>query len=360
MANIDKIKALAKEKGVKQNYICAQLGLQYSYLNDVEKGKNKLTEERLRIIADILGTTPEYLKDETDVKEKDPLNITDRPLNFWEKYSSLCLLNRKSPNSVAREIGISSGTISEWKNGRTPRVENLHKIADYFGISVENLIFENNNTDHNEGNFHMSVFSEKLNTLIKESGLTQKEISERLYISRSALIMYKRGEREPNMETLGRIASFFNVDFNYLLGLSEINETDHVSVSQNVTKLESSHPLFGSCLKSVREKAGYTQQEIARKLSVSRSTLGMWEINQSEPNLAYLIKLSSILGVSTDELLGIKINIEKNAAEATDEITEIINDLPDKYKERILEIAKLYKLSIQMKGLNAMLGDNEQ
>ncbi|MBO5299049.1 MAG: helix-turn-helix domain-containing protein [Clostridia bacterium] len=78
MYNINKIKALAKEKGVKQNYICAQLGLQYSYLNDVEKGKNKLTEERLRIIADILGTTPEYLKDETDVKEKAPLSFEDK------------------------------------------------------------------------------------------------------------------------------------------------------------------------------------------------------------------------------------------------------------------------------------------
>ena len=70
MVNIDKIKSLAKEKGIKIKYLCSKLGLAETYLSNVKNGKDRMTEERLKVIADILNTTPEYLKDETDNKEK--------------------------------------------------------------------------------------------------------------------------------------------------------------------------------------------------------------------------------------------------------------------------------------------------
>lgn len=74
MYNINKINALIKLKGVKKSFICEQLGLNRTYLADVERGKNKLTDERLAKIAKILGTTVEYLCDEeeAEAKEKAP------------------------------------------------------------------------------------------------------------------------------------------------------------------------------------------------------------------------------------------------------------------------------------------------
>lgn len=66
----------------------------------------------------------------------------------------------------------------------------------------------------------MSNFSKKLRDLRKKKGLTQQELSDRLGISRSAVSMYEREDREPDFETLELIADFFNVDMNYLLGES--------------------------------------------------------------------------------------------------------------------------------------------
>lgn len=81
MANIDKIKSLAKSKGIKLSFICEQLGLTRTYLADVKNGKTSISDERLKVIADILETTPEYLKDETELKEKvtadDEIDIND-------------------------------------------------------------------------------------------------------------------------------------------------------------------------------------------------------------------------------------------------------------------------------------------
>lgn len=66
MVNINKVKRLSKEKGIKQGFLCSQLGMTYAYLNDVAKGKSTMPEERIKKIADVLGTTYEYLTDQTD------------------------------------------------------------------------------------------------------------------------------------------------------------------------------------------------------------------------------------------------------------------------------------------------------
>lgn len=69
--NIDKIKSLAKEQGVKIKFICcSKLGLSETYLSNVKNGKDRMTPERLEIIAETLNTTVEYLTDQTEQKEK--------------------------------------------------------------------------------------------------------------------------------------------------------------------------------------------------------------------------------------------------------------------------------------------------
>lgn len=66
MVNIDKIKTLAKSKGIKIKYICNQLGLSETYLSNCKNGKDRMTDERLFKIAKILNTTYDYLTDLTD------------------------------------------------------------------------------------------------------------------------------------------------------------------------------------------------------------------------------------------------------------------------------------------------------
>lgn len=60
---------------------------------------------------------------------------------FWENYVKLCNNVSKSPNKVASEIGCSSGSVTAWKNeNRIPRSTTLKKIADYFGVSPNDLL----------------------------------------------------------------------------------------------------------------------------------------------------------------------------------------------------------------------------
>lgn len=83
MVNITKIKELCKQKGIKQGYLCDQLGVAKVYLNDVANGKNTMSEERVFKIAEILGTSFEYLMDMTD--DPDPKFLLKLTLTTQEK-----------------------------------------------------------------------------------------------------------------------------------------------------------------------------------------------------------------------------------------------------------------------------------
>lgn len=68
----------------------------------------------------------------------------------------------------------------------------------------------------------MPKFSERLRLLRTSKDLSQADFAKLIKLSKSSVNMYERGEREPGLETLERIADYFNVDMDYLLGKSDI------------------------------------------------------------------------------------------------------------------------------------------
>lgn len=59
---------------------------------------------------------------------------------FWRNYKRLCEDFGSSPTAVARELGISSGTVTGWKSGRIPRIYALQRIAKRFSVAVQDLV----------------------------------------------------------------------------------------------------------------------------------------------------------------------------------------------------------------------------
>lgn len=53
--------------------------------------------------------------------------------------------------------------------------------------------------------------------LRKQHGLTMRELGEKIGVSESTISLYETGKREPNYETLLKIAELFNVSVDYLL-----------------------------------------------------------------------------------------------------------------------------------------------
>ncbi len=61
---------------------------------------------------------------------------------------------------------------------------------------------------------------------------------------------------------------------------------------------------FGANLKRLRKRRGLKQQDLAERLGVERPTVANWERGAKYPGLPLLVRLSEVLGVSVDALLG--------------------------------------------------------
>ena len=62
-------------------------------------------------------------------------------------------------------------------------------------------------------------FNENLKEARLKSGLSQKDLSENIGVAKSTYSLYESGKREPNVDTIKKIASALNVSADMLLGL---------------------------------------------------------------------------------------------------------------------------------------------
>lgn len=69
---------------------------------------------------------------------------------------------------------------------------------------------------------------------------------------------------------------------------------------------------FGEKLKDARLKAELTQEAVAKQIGVSRQSLSNWENDRTYPDLASVLKLSDLYGLSLDDLLRHDMELRRN------------------------------------------------
>ncbi len=87
-------------------------------------------------------------------------------------------------------------------------------------------------------------------------------------------------------------------------------------------------------IKKLREARGWSQAELARRLSVTRNGVNSWEQGLSMPSPACLVDLAKVFSVSTDYLLGIEnldsVNVTGLGAKEVALLTEMADMLRSK------------------------------
>lgn len=74
---------------------------------------------------------------------------------------------------------------------------------------------------------------------------------------------------------------------------------------------------IGTIIKEKRTKSGLTQEDLAKKLHVSRSTISNWEINRNYPDVKLIVNISNILEIPLKELLQVESDIVNKLSEDT-------------------------------------------
>lgn len=124
---------------------------------------------------------------------------------FGQRLRELRNLRGISQNELSKHIGVSKSSINMYeRNEREPGFETLEAIADFFNVSIDDLLGKIPHNDLSTG--------DRLRAKRLEYGFTRKELSQRCGIAVSRIKKYEDGLIEPEPETLQRIADSIGVN----------------------------------------------------------------------------------------------------------------------------------------------------
>lgn len=91
---------------------------------------------------------------------------------------------------------------------------------------------------------------------------------------------------------------------------------------------------FGSRLKSLRQQAGLTQQQLGAQIGVTKSVISFYELQERSPSPDVLIKLASVFHVTTDFLLGIEKTQTIDISGLTTEDIKVVYSVIDAFRKK--------------------------
>lgn len=147
---------------------------------------------------------------------------------------------------LAKHIGVAQNTLSYWENGKYDvDNESLIRIADYFNVSTDYILLR-----ENEKSLEITPKSanmKHLKELRLKKKLLQKDVADYLGVNRTTYVKYETGASQPDNDTLSRLADFFGVSVDYLLGRThEKADTDFEKKFDNIFRIEKKkYPLLG-------------------------------------------------------------------------------------------------------------------
>ena len=83
---------------------------------------------------------------------------------------------------------------------------------------------------------------------------------------------------------------------------------------------------FNNRLYQLRKQKGFSQEELANRLNVSRQTISKWEVGDSTPDMEKLIAISDLFNVSLDNLITGKEDKPQITTETKSDFVSVLNE----------------------------------
>lgn len=118
---------------------------------------------------------------------------------------------------LAKVLNTNQSQYGKYENGKTNlSLENAKILAEFFGVSTPYLLRLDDDS-YIDGSKNMTPFQ----SLVRDRGLSLKEISEATGIGYSTVGNYNQGSRIPNARNAQLLSEYFGVSIPYLLGYEE-------------------------------------------------------------------------------------------------------------------------------------------
>ncbi|MDE7082397.1 MAG: transcriptional regulator [Clostridia bacterium] len=137
-------------------------------------------------------------------------------------------------------------------------------------------------------------FPDTLNELIIDNLANLTEVSQEIGCGESTLSRYVSGIASPTLEMTMRLADYFNVTCDYLLGLDKYNRADSFKRC----------PPFGKRLEEVLKYFRVTRYKLRQMTGIAESVMRYWVQGKTVPSIKSVVKIADALGCTVDFLIG--------------------------------------------------------
>lgn len=170
------------------------------------------------------------------------------------------------------------------------------------------------------------MLNEKIKKLRTDSNLTQAELAKNINITRSALSLYELGKREPDTKTLIKIANYFDVSTDYLLGNSKISmkNTEQNFISEKISKL--------------RKESNLSVNRLANLSGLSQGFVRQIELGEKNPTVESLRLICEALNISLVDFF--KDEIDESKEELIKALTYTSSFLSTSQIKVLIDVAK--------------------
>lgn len=138
--------------------------------------------------------------------------------NISETLEELLIINGYNQKTFAEKAQINESCITRYiRNGKSPSIEILVKIADFFHCSTDFLLGREELND--KLNFkECPPFCERLRELPEIFRCNNKEFYNKAGIAKSSYFRWKNGERYPSLDNVMHIADELDCRVDFILG----------------------------------------------------------------------------------------------------------------------------------------------
>ena len=166
--------------------------------------------------------------------------------NFSSRLKELKDLRNISTRELALKLDVSTQTVGHWQTGyRTPPIEKIYAIADFFNVSLDYLVgrsefvsspistdFQVHDTlqlGHCQeiSEYNNEIFAKRFKELRKKNHLSILDLEDKIGVSMSTINHWESNLRSPSIKKIFKLAEYFNVSVDYLLGRTDNPNINH-------------------------------------------------------------------------------------------------------------------------------------
>ena len=137
---------------------------------------------------------------------------------FSEQLKGLIFDKKTTLETLGNDLKIDLSQFYRWqRNSSVPSLDNLIKLSDYFEVTIDFLAGrkeQNYYSNHKES----ASFGERLQEIISKTGLSYYAFGKKHRVSRSTIRHWIRGESDPLLDSLIKLADSLDVSIDYLVG----------------------------------------------------------------------------------------------------------------------------------------------